>query len=56
MFWLEDSSASTMYKDAIIYNQCKLQMQPGNYVPKIYHAKYNNSPAFKDLCNKYLVT
>ena len=47
LFWLEDSSPSTIYKDAIIYNQCKLQMQPGKYVPKVYNAKYNNSAPYK---------
>ena len=30
-------------------------MQPGKYIPKIYQAKYANSPAFKEICNKYKV-
>ena len=56
LFWLEDSSASTLFKDSIIYHQGKLQMQPGKFIPKIFHSKFNTSSSFKELCNKYRIT
>lgn len=43
LFWLENSSASVLFKDCIIYHQGKLSMQPGKYLPKLAQAKYTKS-------------
>lgn len=42
-----------MYRDAIIYQQGKLMMQPGKYLPKIAAVKYSKSPEFKQLIKRY---
>jgi hypothetical protein len=53
LFWLENSSASEMYKDAIVYQQGKLMMQPGKYLPKVVSIKYAENAEFKKLITKY---
>ena len=44
LFWLQNSSSSQMYRDAVIFQQGKLMMQPGKYLPKIVALKYSNTP------------
>jgi hypothetical protein len=53
LFWLEHSSSSTMFRDAIIYHQGKLIVQPNKYIPKIAAAKYSNTSAFNEFVKRY---
>lgn len=56
LFWLENSSASVLFKDCIIYQQGKLSMQPDKYIPKLAQAKFTQSQEFDDLRKRCGVT
>lgn len=51
LFHHENISASQIMKDAMVYHQSKLSMQPNKTVPKIAIANCSD-PNLKTLCNK----
>lgn len=55
LFCLEGSSPSQQFKDALIYHQSKLMMQPGKYIPKIAIASYSDA-GVKAICNNLKIT
>jgi hypothetical protein len=50
---MENSSASEMFKDAMIYHQSKLLMQPIKYEPKIAHVRFSVSSEFNKFIKAY---
>ena len=56
LFWLDNSSASLLFKDCMIYQQGKLCMQPGKFIPKIAGAQLSDTQAYRDLCKYSNVT
>jgi len=55
LFHCENISASQIMKDAMIYHQSKMCMQPNKTIPKISIASFTN-PNIKNLCNKFQIT
>lgn len=41
IFWLNDSSASGLFRDGMIYHQGKLIMQPKKFIPNIGAVKFS---------------
>lgn len=56
LFWLDNSSASVLFKDCMTYHQGKLSMQPGKYMPHVAQAKYSDSASFRELSRHSSVT
>lgn len=53
LFCLEESSASALFRDCMVFHQSKLLMQPGKYVPKIAQVKYSYSVEYQGLAALY---
>lgn len=41
LFWLDDSSASGLFRDGMIFHQGKLIMQPNKFIPNIGSVKFS---------------
>jgi len=52
MFHHEGISASQVLKDAFLFHQSKLTMQPKKYIPKLAFANYSNA-TIKQFCDQY---
>ena len=53
LFYIDNSSASLLFKDSLVYHQGKLLVQPGKYIPKIALA---NCSTNKNLVNAFKLT
>jgi hypothetical protein len=47
LFYLEGSSSSVLFRDAMILHQTKLLMQPKKYIPNIAQVTVANTAEFK---------
>jgi hypothetical protein len=53
LFWLEGSSPSILFKDAMILHQAKLHMQPHKHIPWVAQIKFERTADFQVFANRY---
>ncbi len=52
LFYVDNGSCNQVFKDALIYHQCKLTMQPNKFVPNLALA---NCSSLKELSNAFKI-